>query len=82
MVQRTTADEQYSRKEVERYLTTLAREFGNSEPQINVPVGNKTVELSPPDNVSLSVDVVERSSKLRGSHEKFSLELSWKPQSK
>lgn len=79
MIQRTTADEQHTRAEIEHYFNVLASEFDNGEEQIDVPVGNKTVELSPPDSVSLSVDVVERSSRLRGSRETLSLELSWKP---
>lgn len=78
MVQRTTTDEKLSPEEVEAYLHTLASEFGNGDEEIDVPVGNKTVGLSSPDNVGLSVDVVERSSRLRGNHEKIQLELAWK----
>jgi len=79
MVQRTTADERRSREDIENYLQTLAAAFGNGEESIKVPVGNKTVDLSPPeDDVGLSVDVVERSSRLRGDYEKIELELAWK----
>jgi len=79
MAQRTTADEQRSREEVEDYLQTLADAFGNGEESISIPVGSKTVDLSPPeDAVGLSVDVVERSSRLRGDYEKIELELAWK----
>ena len=79
MVQRTTADERRSREEIENYLQTLAAAFGNGEETVEVPVGNKTVDLSPPeDAVGLSVDVVERSSRLRGDYEKIELELAWK----
>ena len=79
MAQRTTADERQSREEIENYLRTLAEAFGNGEESINVPVGNKTVDLAPPEeDVGLSVDVVERSSRLRGNHEKIELELAWK----
>jgi amphi-Trp domain-containing protein len=79
MAQRTTADERRSREEVENYLRTLADAFGNGEESISIPVGNKTVDLEPPaDAVGLSVDVVERSSRLRGNHEKIELELAWK----
>jgi amphi-Trp domain-containing protein len=78
MAQRTTADENISAEEVEAYLNTLASEFGNGNDEIDVPVGNKTVGLSAPDDVGLSVDVVERSSRLRGNREKIELELSWK----
>ncbi|MFW6321670.1 MAG: amphi-Trp domain-containing protein [Halohasta sp.] len=79
MAQRTTADETRSREEIEAYLETLAAAFGGGDEEIRVPVGNKTVTLSPPEEVGLSVDVIERSSRLRGSHETIELELSWKP---
>jgi len=79
MAQRTTADEQHSRQELAHYFQTLADAFGSDEESINVPVGNKTVRLSPPETVGLSVDVVERSSRLRGDHEQLEVEVSWKP---
>jgi len=79
MVQRTTTDEQQSREELAAYFQTLANAFGSGEESINVPVGNKTVRLSPPETVAMSVDVVERSSRLRGDHEQLELEISWKP---
>ncbi len=79
MAQRTTADERYSRQELAEYFQTLANAFGNGEESIDVPVGNKTVRLSPPEDVGLSVDVVERSSRLRGDHEQLEIEVSWKP---
>lgn len=78
MAQRTTADEKRSREEVETYLETLAAAFGEGGEDVRIPVGNKTVTLSPPEEVGISVDVIERSSRLRGSHEKIELELAWK----
>ena len=79
MAQRTTADERQSREAIQEYLQTLADAFGNGEENVRIPVGNKTVDLAPPnDDVGLSVDVVERSSRLRGSYEKIELEVAWK----
>lgn len=78
MVQRTTADERRSREDVETYLRTLADAFGNGDDDLRIPVGNKTVDLSAPEELGLSVDVVERSSRLRGDYEKIELELAWK----
>lgn len=78
MSSRTTADERLPREEVESYLANLAAEFGSEADAIEVTVGNKTVELEPSDAVDLSVDVVERSSKLRGNRETIELELTWK----
>ncbi len=79
MAQRTTADERYSRQELAAYFQTLADAFGSDDESISVPVGNKTVRLSPPESVGVSVDVIERSSRLRGDHEQLELEVSWKP---
>ena len=79
MAQRTTADNDMARPELAVYLTQLAEEFEHGDEEIAVGVGNKTVTLHPPENVEVSVDVIERSSKLRGKRETIELELSWKP---
>ncbi|MBZ6495022.1 amphi-Trp domain-containing protein [Natrinema longum] len=79
MAQRTTADETLPRDELAAYLQELATEFGQSEEAVTVPVGNKNVSLDPPQNVDVSVEVVERSSMLRGNRETVEIELSWKP---
>ncbi len=79
MAERTTADETMTRSELATYLTTLASEFESDDEEIDVTVGNKTVGLNPPENVSVSVDVVERSSMLRGNSETVTIELNWKP---
>lgn len=78
MVQRTTADQKLPRSELAAYLATLSEQFDGDAEEINVGVGNKTVSLNPPEEVDLSVDVIERSSMLRGSRETIEIELSWK----
>ncbi|QRV16574.1 amphi-Trp domain-containing protein [Haloterrigena salifodinae] len=78
MVQRTTADEKLPRSELAAFLATLSEEFDGENEQINVDVGNKTVSLNPSEEVDFSIDVVERSSMLRGSRETIEIELSWK----
>ncbi|ADB59380.1 hypothetical protein Htur_0482 [Haloterrigena turkmenica DSM 5511] len=78
MVQRTTADEKLPRSELAAYLATLAEEFDGDAEEINVGVGNKTVSLNPAAEVDVSIDVVERSSMLRGNRETIEIELSWK----
>ncbi|NUB90609.1 amphi-Trp domain-containing protein [Haloterrigena sp. SYSU A558-1] len=78
MVQRTTADEKLPRSELAAFLATLSEEFDGESEQINVDVGNKTVSLNPSEEVDFSIDVVERSSMLRGSRETIEIELSWK----
>ncbi|ELY56996.1 amphi-Trp domain-containing protein [Natronolimnohabitans innermongolicus] len=79
MAQRTTSDERLPRSELAAYLAALAEEFDGESEEISVDVGNKSVSLSPPEEVDVSVDVIERSSMLRGSRETIELELSWKP---
>ncbi|WP_226040189.1 amphi-Trp domain-containing protein [Natrinema sp. DC36] len=79
MAQRTTADETLPREELAAYFTDLAAEFEQGDEEITVPVGNKNVSLDPPQNIDLSVEVVERSSMLRGNRETVEIELSWKP---
>ncbi|ELZ23274.1 hypothetical protein C477_01964 [Haloterrigena salina JCM 13891] len=78
MVQRTTADEKLPRSELAAFLATLSEEFDGESEQIDVNVGNKTVSLNPSEEVDFSIDVVERSSMLRGSRETIEIELSWK----
>lgn len=79
MAERTTSDDVMTRAELASYLSSLAQEFDDENEEIAVAVGNKTVSLSPPENVNVSVDVVERSSILRGERETIAIELSWKP---
>ncbi|TYL36832.1 amphi-Trp domain-containing protein [Natronococcus pandeyae] len=79
MAERTTSDDVMTRAELASYLSSLAQEFDDGNEEIAVAVGNKTVSLSPPENVNASVDVVERSSILRGERETITIELSWKP---
>ncbi|SFS65644.1 amphi-Trp domain-containing protein [Halostagnicola kamekurae] len=79
MAQRTTADQTMSRTELGAYLAELADEFDRGGEDIDVGVGNKTVTLHPPDDVSVSIDVVEQSSMLRGQRETVDVKLSWKP---
>ena len=78
MVQRTTADQKLPRSELAAYLSRLAQEFDGEAEEIDVDVGNKTIGLRPSNEVDFSVDVIERSSMLRGSRETIEIELSWK----
>ncbi|RQH00522.1 amphi-Trp domain-containing protein [Natrarchaeobius oligotrophus] len=78
MAQRTTSDDTLTREELATYFEHLAEEFAGDD-DVRVDVGNKTVQLSPPEAVDLSVDVVERSTMFRGDHETVEIELNWKP---
>jgi amphi-Trp domain-containing protein len=52
-----------------------------TEGPISVPVANRRVRLHPAEAINCDIEVVERSSLLRGDREKISLEISWKLQS-
>lgn len=79
MAQRTTADEKLPRSELAAYLTALAEEFDSGEEEVHIDVGNKSISLYPSEELDFSIDVIERSSLLRGSRETVEIELSWKP---
>jgi len=78
MADRTSYTDTVTRDQIADQLRELADAFESSD--TNVQVGNKTVQLSPPDSVNYQIDVVERSSLLRGDHETVEIELGWKPQ--
>lgn len=67
------------RSELAAYLAGLAEEFDRGDEEIDVTVGNKTVTLHPPETVECDVEVLERSSVLRGNRETVEIELRWKP---
>lgn len=79
MVETTTHDAEMTREETAEYLRTLADELSSGEGRVDVPVGNKSVQLSPPDTVSVDVSVTERSRRLRKDTEELSLQFAWAP---
>lgn len=79
MADRTHSSETMARSELAAYLSALAAEFEGDGDEIAVEVGNKSVTLHPPEEFTCDIEVVERSSVLRGSRETVTLELSWKP---
>lgn len=79
MADRTQATETVRRSEIAAYLRGLADEFERESEEIAVEVGNKSVILHPPEEVQFDIEVVERSSVLRGNRETIDVELNWKP---
>jgi len=67
-----------TREALAEYLHALADEFASGGEEIDVEVGNKTVTLTPPEEVDCDVEVVERSSMLRGRRERIDFDISWK----
>ena len=78
MVDRTSDESELTRRDVGRYLEALGAEFQADTDSIDVTVGNKEIRLSPPETLTLSVNVVERTSRLRADRETVEIELRWK----
>ncbi|THE66143.1 amphi-Trp domain-containing protein [Salinadaptatus halalkaliphilus] len=79
MADRTTADETLSREELAEYFDRLSKAFAGGSEEVRIDVGNKTVTLRPPETVDVSIDVIERSTLLRGNREEIDIEIDWKP---
>jgi len=68
-----------TRDEAAAKLEAIADEL-RSEGPFDVNVNNRTVHLSPPDDIGMELGVRETSSLLRGSREAFTIKLDWKPE--
>ncbi len=79
MAERTSSSETVSTEKLAAQLRDLADAFEADETRVTV--GNKSVKVSPPEEVNYSIDVIERSALLRGNHETIEIEVSWKPAS-
>lgn len=77
MAEKTESKETVSREELAQYFRELADEFA-SEGEANLRIGNKSVTMYPPERIKREIEVVERSSVLRGDKESLGLEISWK----
>ncbi len=79
MAGRITQSEEVERKVAADRLNALAGEF-RDDGTVRVTIGNKTVELHPPEEVEYSIDVVETKRRFRRNRENIRIELSWKPE--
>ncbi|SFK80128.1 amphi-Trp domain-containing protein [Halogranum rubrum] len=79
MADSTEHKSKMNREEFADYLRTLADEF-EKDGEMDISVGNKTVQLHPPDTVKSEIEVIERSSILRGNKESLELDVNWKAQ--
>lgn len=66
-----------SREEVAENLEQLAQEIRDGSG--NFRVGNKTVELTPAEQITYEIGVHERTSLLRSNRETVSVKLEWAP---
>lgn len=78
MAQKTRTESSVDREQVGRFLRNLAEQFEDDGEELQVRVGNKTVSLSPGEDLDLDVEVIERSSWVRKSRESVSIDISWK----
>jgi amphi-Trp domain-containing protein len=77
MADKTTDSRTMDRSEFANYLRRLADEF-DGEGSIDVPVGNKNVQLRPRSEVKKEIEIVERTSILRGDREAIGLDVRWR----
>jgi amphi-Trp domain-containing protein len=83
MAEKTLDEQRLSRSDVAERLRTLADELDDENgegDEINVPVGNKRVRLSPPETIGYEIGVREGSSVLRGDRETVTVKLDWRPE--
>lgn len=81
MAETTTNESKLSRSAAASYLRSVAEELEQTGRTIEVPVGNKSIELSPPERVRLETTVSERSRSLRKDVEEVSFTFTWNPSS-
>lgn len=77
MADKTVHESELDRTSVAESLRSLADEFESNE-DIHVRVGNKSVRLQPPETVTYEVSVHETSSLIRTSRETVTITLDWK----
>lgn len=75
-----TEERKVTREEAAQRLEAIAEDLRNEGP-FDVNVNNRTVHLSPPDDVGMEVGVREKSTLLRGSREGVTIKFDWKPES-
>jgi amphi-Trp domain-containing protein len=77
MAEKLQDEAKLSREEAAERLERLAQEIREGSGSIRV--GNKTVGLSPAEQLNYEVLVKERSSLLRGNRETVTVTMEWKP---
>jgi len=79
MAERTVQGKKVERTVAADKLNDIASSFRGGGP-IEIRVGNKTVNLSPPEQINYNIEVVEKQRRFRGNHERITIELDWKPE--
>lgn len=77
MAQTTEFDDEMSREEAADYLRSVADEL-DREDGASVQLGNKRVEVRPPESIRCKGKLTERSRLLGSDREELTVTLSWK----
>lgn len=80
MVERMSHSEEMTRSEMAAYLRSIADQIDSGESVVSVPLGNKSVRLSPSDSIDADATVTERSRRLRKDTEEVALTFKWNPE--
>lgn len=79
MAETTTDERTTTRTEAAALLRSIADELDSGRRVVSIPLGNKNVDLSPPDSFDSTASVTERSRRLRKDTEELSLTFKWNP---
>lgn len=79
MAETTAHEAELTRQEAATFLRSIADELASGRSKIRVGIGNKEVELSPPERISAAAVVTERSRRLRKDTEELQLVFDWYP---
>jgi amphi-Trp domain-containing protein len=78
MAETTSHETEWTRAETATFLRALADGL-EAEGDLRVTIGNKNVELSPPDSIEMAAAVTERSRRFRKDVEELDLQFKWYP---
>ena len=79
MADTTSHETELTRAETAQFLRAIADELDAETARIRVAVGNKRVQLSPPERIATEATVTERSRRLRKDVEELELRFRWTP---
>jgi len=79
MADTTSHETQLTRAETAQFLRSIADELDADKERIRVAIGNKRVQLSPPERIATEATVTERSRRLRKDVEELELRFTWTP---
>ena len=79
MADTTNHETELTRAETAEFLRSIADELDTRKACIQVAIGNKHVQLSPPEHIATEATVTERSRRLRKDVEQLEPQFRWTP---